>query len=170
MQKTFTYAAALLISACTAPVKTDIHSSHSVAAATSSSRDDFKKLVSFSGPNAARDLGDRVFIRAWKHDAQSQTFYQIYIADYYDGPWRFYTETYDSDGTRLKTTVISRDTGTCSKYGCSHIEHLGVDVTKSYLESKAETGVSFKISGKAGEEVFFLPNEYIKGFLNATSR
>ena len=86
--------------------------------------------------------------------------------DYYGGDWRFYNSAYDSNGNSLDTTKISQDVGSCSTSGCSHFEHLGLNVTREYLEKNQDSGIRFKVSGKAGEEVFSIPSAYIKAFLS----
>jgi hypothetical protein len=141
--------------------------SQAVASAINIQHDNFKKTTNYTGPNAASDLLDAVFIRAWKTDGAKMS-YQIYVKDYYNGEWRFYNSAYDSDGNSLNTTVISRDVSSCSRYGCSHEEHIGLNVTREYLEKKRDTGINFKVSGKAGEEIFYIPSGYIRAFLDAT--
>lgn len=160
-------ATALTLSACvtTAP-RLNVSDPQAVSGAISIQRDDFKKTTNYKGPNASPDILDQVFIRAWKTDATGSITYQIYVMDYYNGDWRFYHSAYDSNGNSLNTTQISRDVGSCSRYGCSHEEHLGLNVTREYLEKNQDSGIRFKVSGKAGEEVFFIPGGYIKAFLS----
>jgi hypothetical protein len=126
--------------------------------------DEFKKLTKYEGSNVASG-SDVVFLRAWKPD-KSSIIFQIYVMDYYDGEWRFYHSAWDSDGTSLDTTQISRDVGSCSRYsGCSHYEHMGINVTRDYLEKHRRSGIRFKLSGKAGEEIFSIPAAHIDAFL-----
>lgn len=128
------------------------------------SYDEFKKLTKYEGSNVATG-SDVVFLRAGKSD-KSPMVIQIYVMDYYNDEWRFYHSAWDSDGIKLDTTQISRDVGSCSRYsGCSHYEHLGLNVTREYLEKHRRTGVRFKLSGKAGEEVFSIPAAHIDAFL-----
>lgn len=159
---------AIVLSACAAPgPRINLNDSQAVAGAISVQRDDFKKVTNYKGPDAAVGMFDSLFIRAWKTDATGNVDYQIYVIDYYDGEWRFYNSAYDSNGNRLDTTQISQDVGSCSAYrGCSHFEHLGLNVTREYLEKNQENGIRFKVSGKAGEEVFFIPSAYIKAVLS----
>lgn len=179
-RKIFTVALSVLIlSACGAraprpsyqPVaitpkpKLDLNDSQAVAGAISIKRDDFKKITNFVGPDAVENSPDRVFIRASKSD-DGRVIYQIYVMDYYSGDWRFYDSAYDSNGNRLDTTLISRKVDSCDRYGCSHEEHIGLNVTRTYLEENKEGGIRLKISGKAGEEVFSIPSGYIKAFLS----
>ena len=88
------------------------------------------------------------------------------LMDHYDGDRRFYDSAYDSNGNRLDTTIISRDVGACSAYGCSHEEHIGFNVSREYLEKAQGDGIQFKVSGKAGEMIYSLPSAYIKAFLS----
>lgn len=141
-----------------------------VATAVRVSRDDFKKVTNYRGPDIEAGAFDSLFLRAWKPDG-AQTNYQVYVADYYTSEWRFYTSADDSDGTRLNVTLIDREVGSCSRYGgCSHFEHMGINITRDYLERKAESGMTFQISGRGGKEVFFIPGFHIKGFLASTPK
>ncbi len=154
------------LSACVTTPRLDTSDPQAVSSAISVQRDDFKKITNYKGPNASPNIFDRLFLRAWKTDETGSINYQIYVMDYYDGDWRFYNSAYDSNGNRLDTTIISRDVGSCSRYGCSHYEHLGLNVSREYLEKNQESGIRFKLSGKAGEEVFFIAGGYIKAFLS----
>jgi hypothetical protein len=144
----------------------NINDRQAVANAVSIQRDDFKKLVNYKGPNVAREWGDFVFIRAWKNEKTANISYQIYVEDYYSGDWRFYNTAYDSNGERLSTTLISRKVSGCSRYGCSYTEHVGLDITREYLEKNKESGIKFKLSGKAGEEIFSIPGSYVQAILD----
>jgi hypothetical protein len=161
----------IVLSACVAPAvapapRLNLNDSQAVAGAISVHHDDFKKVTNYEGPNASAEMGDSLFIRAWKADAIGSVNYQIYVRDYYDDDWRFYDSAYDSNGNSLDTTQISQDVGYCRAYSCTHYEHLGLNVTREYLERNQENGIRFKVSGKAGEEVFFIPSAYIKAFLS----
>lgn len=141
-----------------------------VALAVRTSRDEFKKMTRFTGPDIAVGTFDTLFLRAWKPDGQP-TRYQIYVADYYDGEWRFYSSANDSNGTRMDVTLIDRKVGSCSRYGgCSHFEHLALNVSREYLEAAVTTGISFQLSGKAGEQVFNVPPMHVAGFLASVAK
>jgi hypothetical protein len=140
---------ALALSACVAPVsrinvnhpqtvstpvpRINVNDPQAVSSAVSVQRDDFRKITNYKGPNASSNTLDQVFIRAWKTDATGSIAYQIYVMDYYDGDWRFYDSAHDSNGNSLNTTLISRDVDSCGRFGCSHREHLGLNVTREYL-------------------------------------
>lgn len=128
-------------------------------------RDDFKKLTRFVAPNCAVSP-DSVFLRAWRKDEADLIAYQIYIKDYYRGAWRFYNNAYDSEGTPLDVTLISRDVVSCRGPNCSFEEHLGLNVSRKYLETHEQAGIQLKIYGKAGQETFVLPGGYISDFLD----
>lgn len=130
--------------------------------------DDFKKITNFEGPADSSGQCDSVFMRAWKADGEKEATYQVYVMDYYSGEWRFYSNAFDDDGNQLDFTQISREVGSCSRYGgCSHYEHVGINVTRKYIEKRSERGIRFKISGKAGEEICSLSSPYIKAMLAA---
>lgn len=158
-----------LLSACsTIPQKPslDANNQQAVSEQIVVKRDDYKKQTEFIGPNIAPDkLFDLLFIRAWKSDGSDRADYQIYVMDHYYGEWRFYNSTWDSKGQQLDTIEISRDVDTC-RYRCSFNEHVGINISHAYLDRNKDSGVNFKISGKAGEETFYIPSGYIKGFLS----
>lgn len=156
----------IVVSACQANYRIDGNDPKKVVAKLKTERDEFKKQTRFTGPNTASEDYDLLMLRATKADATGAVSYQIYIADYYSGEWRFYNSTYDSNGAKLETIVISRDVTGCDRTGCGHKEHLAIPVTLKYLEESTSSGIRFKISGKAGEEVFFLPGPYIQTFLS----
>lgn len=130
------------------------------------SRDEFRKVTQYRGTDVHANTMDTLFIRAWRPDGQPVK-YQIYVADYYNGDWRFYTSAYDLDGKNHNVTLISRDVGSCSRYGgCSKTETVGINVQRADLEKYRNSGLSFKLIGRAGEQVFYLPREYITSFLD----
>ncbi|CAH1075800.1 hypothetical protein [Candidatus Nitrotoga sp. 1052] len=138
----------------------------SIASAISVQRDDLKKTTSFKGPNSSKGILDTVLLRAWKSDEGGGFSYQIYVIDYYHGDWHFYDTASDSKGNNLNITLSSRDVSSCDYFTCAHHEHLGLNVSREYLEKNHENGIVFKVSGKGGEETFIIPSTYIKAFLS----
>ncbi len=134
--------------------------------------DEFTKQTKYEGANVAEDSRDLVFLRAFENG--SQWLIQIYVMDHYTdwtsaGGWRLYRSAWGADGVSLETTLITRDFEQCgSSLGCSYFEHLGLEVTREYLEKHRQTGLRFKLVGKAGEEIFFIPAAHIDAFLEAT--
>lgn len=159
-------ASAISLTACVAPTQNiSVNDPQAIANAISVTRDDFKKITNYKAPNVAVNKYDALFIRASKSDATGGIGYQIYLMDQYPGTWRFYDSAYDSNGNKLDVTQISRNLDGCSKYGCSYIEHIAINVTREYLEKNQENGIRFKVGGKGGEEIFFVPPTYITAFL-----
>ncbi|BBJ22141.1 hypothetical protein [Candidatus Nitrotoga sp. AM1P] len=140
----------------------------SIASAISVQRDDLKKTTNFKGPNSSKGILDTVLLRAWKSDEGEGFSYQIYVIDYYHGDWRFYDTASDSKGNILNITLNSRDISSCDYSTCAHHEHLGINVSREYLEKNQENDIVFKLSGKGGEETFIIPSAYIKAFLFVT--
>lgn len=134
--------------------------------------DDFKKITTYTGPNCAADQPtDALFIRAFKTSSETVAF-QVYVSDIYThehlrgGPgWRFYSAAHDRDGNTLPMDLISRHVNWCGRYVCEYLEVVGVRVTRSYLEDRANQGLSMKISGTGGEEIVSIPAAYIQAFL-----
>ena len=155
----------LLVSACASyKPNTNPENSQAVSSAIKVQRDSFEKITSYIGPNAS-DFPNSVFIRVRKPD-EGRTSYQIYVRDQYEGDWRYYDSAHDQDGTGLDTTVIDRQVVTCNR-GCVLWEHLGINVSRAYLENFQERGIRFKISGKRGQNIYFIPPAYISAVLSA---
>ena len=138
----------------------------SIASAISVQRDDLNKITYFKGPNSSSGILDTVLLRAWRSNEGGGFSYQIYVIDYYHGDWRFYDTASDSKGNNLNITLSSRDVSSCDYFTCAHHEHLGLNVSREYLEKNQENGIVFKVSGKGGEETFIIPSTYIKAFLS----
>lgn len=129
-----------------------------------SERDDYRKVTTYRGQQLERD-GSVVFLRAHQLDAAPKPAIQIYVAAYYGGGWRFYDSAFDREGKVLPVTVINREVSGCSRYGCGHIEHIGLAVDDAYLASRQGSGIDFQLSGKGGKDQFYLPGGYIEAFL-----
>lgn len=153
--------ACLALAGCVAPPQSTAPQEPTVT----TTRDEFRKITQYRSSDVMGRSSDSLFIRAWRGDAQPVT-YQIYVADYYSGDWRFYTSAYDLDGHRYDTTQIGRDVGYCSRYGgCSKTETMGLNVTRAYLEQFRNRDLTFKLIGKAGEQIFTLPAAFTRKFL-----
>lgn len=137
----------------------------SITSAISVQRDDINKITNFKGPNSSSGILDTVLLRAWKSDEGGEFSYQIYVIDYYHGDWRFYDTASDSNGNNLVIKLNSRDVSSCDYFTCAHQEHLGINVSREYLEKNQGNGIVFKVSGKGGEETFIIPSAYVKAFL-----
>lgn len=135
--------------------------------------DKFKKHTAYNGPAASTDSSVSFFIRAWKPDgAKDNSTYQIYVVDNYYWQWHHYNSAFDDSGNTINVTLIDRDVycGRGSEYSrdaCVYTEHIGLNVTRKYLQAKADSGVRIKISGKGGEVIFTVPSNYIKAIISA---
>lgn len=147
--------------------KVNFDDAAAVTQAVDVKRDDFKKSTTYRGPYIQGKQSDTVYLRATKFDINNSVLYQIYAVDFYYGDWRFLDNTYDVDGNALKTLVIDRKVHSCAGGSCLKGEHVGVEVTRDYLEKNIAQGIRIKISGKGGEEIFSIPGPYVKGFLEA---
>ncbi|MCX7144149.1 MAG: hypothetical protein NT123_24555 [Proteobacteria bacterium] len=129
--------------------------------------DEFKKHTAYMGPNSPNSNQALILIRAWKFDDGAETRYQVFLRHHYYGDWRFYSSAYDDNGDSLDLTKIAHETVSCSNRYCRLSETIGINIPRQYLENKKESGMRFKISGKAGEEIFTVPPIYIKAILSA---
>lgn len=165
--------AACALSACvtyvTEPKPVLLTDATTIASITKIKHDEFKKITVYEGANAT--LGGTQNLRAIRDDATGLTEYQIYRVSTYTKQWRFYSEAYDDSGAKLDFKSIDKSVTNCSSdYECYYHETVGIKVTRDYLDRKAESGIRYKISGQAGEEVNYLPAAYVKGFLTSIDR
>lgn len=164
--------AILFLSGCVAnKPKVNTNDPNQVSQNVRTEYDKFQKTTSFVGIDLADSTTaiDDVRLRAWKTEDPTTYLYQIYIEDKYDGAWRFYDEAYDSNGKELSVVRIDRRTRYCSGDRCARAEKVGIIVSRTYLEANSRSGISIKLVGKRGEEIFFLPGGYIEGFLRAVN-
>ncbi len=136
-------AASILFSGCTTQPKIDWSNPTETQNRVQVEYDDFEKTIKYRGPNVGNSH-DTVFIRAWGDLKNNSFTYQIYVSVYYLGDWRFYRTAYDSDGNNLDTTLILRDVERCRHYGCWLYEHVGLNISREYLENYSASGVRFK--------------------------
>lgn len=132
--------------------------------------DQFEKLITFNGLEARHGedsygIAINVFmIRSWLGKATMKSTHQIYLTDYYDGSgWKFWSRASDENATTLEVRDISRDVGSCSRYGgCSHFETIGISVDDATLRTKQASGYKIKISSKSGNsKIIFVTPEQI---------
>jgi hypothetical protein len=110
-------------------------------------------------------------LRAWRRDgALASMTYQLYVSSRYGGGhWRFYNRAYDSDGRQLPLTKIASDVQ-CHRDGCAYFEDVALEVTESYLQEHATSGIRIQISGPGGKERLTLPPAYVAAFLRVSRR
>ena len=164
----------LLLSGCYAPPPVELPINWDNPSETKNrvviEKDDFKKTIQYVAPTMRIVVSpvevQNITLRSKTSLKTGKTLFQIYTLHNYDDNWRFYDKAYSSEGEKLEVTLISRDVD-CYKSMCSHIEVIGVDLTRDYLEKHSETGIKYKISGKVDGGIFFVPAGYIKGFLSA---
>jgi hypothetical protein len=121
-------------------------------------------------------VGDDNFLRAFIDKKTGKTSFQVYQVIYYGGGWRFYNRANYStlDGPKsVSVTSISRDVVSCSRYGCSYVEHIAFDIDEKSLRSIAaryqpgqRLAWQFKFLSKSGQDYNdgILPAE-VAGFL-----
>lgn len=164
----------ILAAGCAGP-QINWSDSNQIIASITTTRDDFKKRTEYVGPHydgAKKVESDgmflfaKVFLRAYNYDKTPGLTYQIYTYETYYNDWRFYNQAYDSDGKKLDFVPVTQKVGSCGTARCSKDEHVAINVTKDYLIAHQDTGLSFKIFGKADEREWSLPGSYIKAFLS----
>jgi len=96
-------------------------------------------------------------LRAEKAKPSSITEFQIVIRDLHRSKSPLYFSAWDSHGVKLDLVAIDD--------GNSSTETIAINVLRQYLETYKNTGIRFKVVGKRGEQIFFLPAINIKAFL-----
>jgi len=169
MKRVAIVATALALGGCIttipAPQPKPLLTDYNVAAsATSVTHDEYKKTTNFVGANASQY--NALYLRGWRDDRTKTSSFQLYATSFYSDQWRFYREAYDSDGNKLDFISIDRKVDSCNGgRGCYFEETVGLNLSRQYIEDHQNSGIRFKISGKAGEFTGFLPPAYVKGFL-----
>lgn len=130
--------------------------------------DNYKKETTYKG-KVVEDKDSIAFLRAWKNDKDTNVTYQIYISVMYAGDWRFYNSAYDIDGNNLDLTKVTQKVENCTRYGCTHDEHVGLNITKEYLTAHKLTGINVKLGSKSSKETtVFISGIDVADMLNAT--
>jgi len=129
--------------------------------------DEFRKQREYTGEDVLEGFGE-MFLRCIKPD-NGEPIFQIYVADIYQGPWRFYRTTWDSDGNKLDTAEITRNVVSCGGWECYRNEEVAISVTRDYLEQHRTKNIRFKLSGPGGEYVFTVPAAHIDTFLDVVN-
>lgn len=140
--------------------------------------DKFEKSTQVKGARTLRatnDFYDKTFFRAWVVDESRTkelgipegldfTPMQLYvIAHGYD--WMFLDRAMDINGQEFTVKRIDSDVS-CSTAACSHFEHVGVDITKKYLQEHKE-GFELKLAGRGGAKIITVSKEQIEQILTA---
>lgn len=172
--------ASLLISACGAQIAKmhgidiiDPFDPQAVEAATTVEPDPHTGLTKVAGPPIFHDnniLGKVYFLRGWKSKNLSDDSgsIQVYVLARFD-KWAFLDTAY-ANGKKLDTSQIDRKVGSCSGYGCSLQETIGINLNISQLRDYAKNGLSFKVLGKRDSITMIIPAGYFSGFLAAYQR
>jgi hypothetical protein len=136
-----------------------------VQARTKIKEDEFTKKTTYIGPKFSFEFGD-IFLRAWAGPGSPNPPFQIYVKQF-GSNWHDFYAYYDANGKQLDITPIDREINRCSNGGyCGGHEHVGVSVTREYLQQFSTTGLRFKLVGKSQNAIYEMPAGYIQGFLS----
>ena len=96
-------------------------------------------------------------------DGQHPAIHQIYFI-YSAHGWQFFHAAVDVHQQELDFVQISRKVGYRGKIS----EHFAVNVSREYLESRVETGLTLAIYNDGNNRsTVYLPPQYIQGYLAA---
>lgn len=169
---TIAVACVLLVSGCTVGVpKENISklSATDLATKVTIEGTKFDKAITYKSTPVDFDLLSYFLLRSWKFKDGPITQHQLYVHRYYSGDWVFYERAADDRAQSVDVTVIDRSVGSCSSYGCSHSEDVGVSIGHDYLLSRQDTGFEIRLTSRNGSGAIILkvPSNYIKGHLMA---
>lgn len=72
----------------------------------------------------------------------------------------------DAEGNTIDFTSVDSDVQSCTKYGCVLYEYISVHLSREYISSHVNSGISMKIYGKRGDTLMIVPAAYVTGFDN----
>jgi hypothetical protein len=152
----------------TAPASTEI-SAQEYRARIVITDDEFTKITTFKGTNLLPGgLDNYFFVRAFKDERNNKFNYQIYVNVTYYGEWIHFSSAYDSNGEVLDFSIIDRKVNSClsSTGKCILNEVIGINMTQEQFEKYVTSGIKFKILGKNGERIYFIPPAYVESFIS----
>lgn len=129
---------------------------------TKSEYDPYKRETVFTGPSYY--VGSHVVILRSVKTGFNEIRHQIYVQASFP-EWAFLNSAFDLNGNQLPFVPVSKDVGSCSRYGCTVYEHIALPVSQAYLESNMHTGINIKLFGKSGSAEVKVPANYIIGYL-----
>lgn len=140
-----------------------------VAKGTKVANNQFTGLQEYSGPPSALNGNflEGLFLLRGRRPVQGSglqmSTHQIYM-DVSANDWLFLDSAY-ANGQALKFVPIDRSVGSCSRYGCTVREVVGIDITYNELVGYSTTGIAFQLTGKRGNRVVSIPATYFQGYL-----
>lgn len=128
--------------------------------------DTFKGLTTFKGAYVDQDRFNSSHLRAFRRAGQSDVI-QLYVLASFEGGWRYYDSAYTEGGVRYPVTKIDTDVTSC-RYECTYWETVGVTFTEESLrKATGPQGLVVKVSGRGGEQLVKLPEDYVISFLDS---
>lgn len=162
--------ATLAVSLLAACASVNVNNPDEVFSKVKVTHDNFKKTSFYEAPSfqSKARLAASSYLRGAKMQSGEPLTQQLVVeATLYD--WAFLDTAYDSDGQQLDVTILSRQVGSCSKYGCSVSEVVAVNFPSGYLAQHAATGIKLQVSGRGGSQVVEIAPAYLKGFMRAAT-
>jgi hypothetical protein len=119
--------------------------------------DQFSKDVKFFGPlEGVNPFGgtSRLYrLRTWVNKETKTIEHQLYVDVSYIGGWRWYQTAADETAQDLKVLAISSNVSSCSTFGCSLSETVGIDIDDATLRVHASGGLRVKLNAKSGDSL-----------------
>jgi hypothetical protein len=145
-----------------------------VKSAVRTSQNNAHTMAFYDGPGYAPAHSDNsnYVIDATLHAGRSTTtdtaIYSLLAFSYYSqGGFRAYNQAADDAGNSFPASMMDHDVKCYSS--CARYETTQVRLSREYLESHAQSGISLSITGQLGGIVSFtVPAYYVQGFLSAT--
>lgn len=130
------------------------------------SSDAYTKVTTITGPWHSRgDAQARFSARAIR---SSLVFHlQMRVASH---GWLFLETAYDHEGTAHQLSRDDGQVGWCgSLIGCTVTEYVSLVLTEAYVTARHDLGLDFKLVGRRGNALVFIPPEYVSAVIQRTA-
>lgn len=169
MNRVLSVAAVVLVaiglSGCVSTLSLDPANPSVVAASIEVEANQYTGVTKVSGPAITQNTAIYL-VRGWiDPGAAIHDQFQIYVTARFSD-WAFLDRAY-AGGVALDTTLIDREVGYCSQYGCTLWETVGVNISRADMQRFSQTGFDFQIRGRSGSVTVQIPPGYFAAVLAA---
>ena len=114
--------------------------------------DQGKSRIRFIGEKARYGRGTGVYLlRSWLERKSGALSHQVYVTDrYLSESARHWMRATDSDGKRLKFTLIDNKVENCGPDGCPRMEAFGAAIEDAGLRAAAKRGYTIEFGAQDG--------------------
>lgn len=163
---------ALCLSACVSPAGYQKLGVDEIARQVEIQDSEFDRQKTVVGPAIFEPVGlfasQRYRLRGWIRKDGGEERHQLYVTITYDlSGWAFFERASFLVGEPRPLDLIGRDVGSCTRYGCTHVETVGVSFDRAYLEAHRGDGLRIRLDAKSGATtVITVPPNYVAAYLS----